>query len=135
MQTCPNADSTRSQRGGVIKIVIIISNQFDSNFLKRAATLHISLRTKQKMGKRQKERQKDKDENTVAEYSLNRVSEKSMAFDSNTTIFDKSLVFDSNTTYFEKSMVFDPNTTDFEKSMVFGSHTTDFGQIPQILSG
>ena len=41
VQTCPNADSTRSQQSGVIKIVIIISNQFDSNLLKGAATLHI----------------------------------------------------------------------------------------------
>ena len=42
-------------------------NRFQSSFLKGAATLHISLRTEQKMGKRKKDRQKDKDEDTSAQ--------------------------------------------------------------------
>ena len=113
VQTCPNADSTRSQRGGVIKIVIIISHQFDSNFLKGVATLHISLQTEQKMGERQKERQKDK-----MKTQLHKDNDKIQL----NIVLEKSVVFDSNTIY-------------FDKSVVFGSNTTDFCQISQILSG
>ena len=95
-------------------------NRFQSSFLKGAATLHISLRTEQKMGKRKKDRQKDKDEDTSAKRQWQ-----------NTARF----VFKNNHHRFWKICGVYSNTTDFEKPVVFGSNTTDFGQIPPIFSG
>ena len=95
VQTCPNADSTRSQRGGVIKIVIIISHQFDSNFLKGAVTLNIWLQTEQKMGERQKERQKDKDEDTIAQWQWQNTAQ---------VVFWKNLWCLTSTKYWRKKI-------------------------------
>ena len=81
---CSNADTTRSEWGIAIKIVIIVSNFSNgSGYAAQLAAIWAKDGGKTK-GQTKKQRWRHKCTKTMTKYSSNRVLEKSMVFESNT---------------------------------------------------